>query len=65
MFEVQHDNTSKLTYVSSDDSDQLGHPPCLISFHCKFSGWVLPKMFVLLFLGIAVTDHTERMIRLI
>ena len=26
MFEVPHDNTSKLTCVSNDDSDQVGHP---------------------------------------
>ena len=30
MFEVPHDNTSKLICVSSDDLDQLGHPSSLI-----------------------------------
>ena len=30
MFEVPHDNTSKLICVSSDDSGQLGHPSTLI-----------------------------------
>ena len=30
MFKVPFDNTSKLTCVSSDDLDQLGHQPSLI-----------------------------------
>ena len=30
MFEMPHDNTSKLICVSSDDSDQFGHPSSLI-----------------------------------
>ena len=30
MFEASHDNDSKLICVSSDDSDQLGHPSSLI-----------------------------------
>ena len=25
-----HDKTNKMTFVSSEDSDQLGHPPSLI-----------------------------------
>ena len=29
-FESPHDKTNKMTFVSSEDSDQLGYPPSLI-----------------------------------
>ena len=35
MFEVPHDNTSKLTSVFNDDSEQAEHPSSLVSFRCK------------------------------
>ena len=31
-FEPPHDKTNKMTFVSSEDSDQPGHPPSLIRF---------------------------------
>ena len=41
MFAVPHDNTGKLMCVSSDDSDQLGHPSSPIRV------LTIPKMFLL------------------
>ena len=34
LFEPFHDKTNKMTCATSKDSDQLGHPPSLISLHC-------------------------------
>ena len=48
MFEVSHDNTSKLICASGDDSDQLGHPSSLIRVFVVFSvDDYYPKTFVL------------------
>ena len=33
-----HDKTNKMTFVPSEDSDQPGHPPCLISLRCALNG---------------------------
>ena len=33
-FEPQHDKTNKMACALSEDSDQPGHPPSLISFRC-------------------------------
>ena len=32
--EPQHDKTNKIAYTPSEDSDQPGHPPGLISLRC-------------------------------
>ena len=32
--ETFHDKTNKMACAPSDDSDQPGHPPSLISLHC-------------------------------
>ena len=42
-FETQHDKTNKVTCVSSEDSDQPGHPPSLIRvfFVRMKKAWVL------------------------
>ena len=34
MYEPSHDKTNKMTCAPSEDSDQPGHPPSLISLHC-------------------------------
>ena len=60
MFKVPHDNTGKLICVSSDDSDQLGHPSSPIRVLDDYSQNVCS-----VFLRRAIIDHTERMIRLI
>ena len=36
--EPQHDKTSKLTCAPSEDSDQPGHLPSLISLRCALNG---------------------------
>ena len=33
-FELPHDKTNKMACASSEDPDQPGHPPSLISLHC-------------------------------
>ena len=33
-FVSMHDNIINLGFASSEDTDQPGHPPSLISFHC-------------------------------
>ena len=34
IMELPHDKSNKMTYVPSEDSDQPGHLPSLISLHC-------------------------------
>ena len=34
IFEPQHDKNNKMTCAPSEDSDQPGHPPSLISLRC-------------------------------
>ena len=34
LFEPPHDKNNKMTFAPSEDSDQPGHPPSLISLHC-------------------------------
>ena len=36
--EPPHDKTSKMTFESSEDSDQPRHPPSPISLRCALSG---------------------------
>ena len=36
--EPQHDKTNKMAIASSEDSDQPGHPPSLISVLCVHNG---------------------------
>ena len=38
IFERPNDKTNKMACVPSEDSDQPGHPPSLISLHCALSG---------------------------
>ena len=33
-FELPHDKTNKMASAPSEDANQLGHPPSLISLHC-------------------------------
>ena len=37
-FDPQHDKTNKMICAPSDDSDQPGHPPSMISLHCALNG---------------------------
>ena len=39
------DKTNKMTCVPSEDSDQPGHPPSLISLHCALNGYLRTKAF--------------------
>ena len=32
----EHAKTKKMTRAPSEDADQLGHPPSLISLHCPY-----------------------------
>ena len=34
IFEPHHDKTNKMECAPSEDSDQPGHPPSLMSLHC-------------------------------
>ena len=34
VFEPRHDKTNKKSFSPSEDSDQPGHPPSLISLRC-------------------------------
>ena len=36
--EPRHEKTNKMTFAPSEDSDQPGHPPSLISLRCALSG---------------------------
>ena len=38
LYEPKHDKSNKMTCEPSEDSDQPGHPPSLISHHCTLSG---------------------------
>ena len=51
LFEPQHDKTNKTPYAPSEDWDQPGHPPSLISLHCG-----LKECF---FMRTAKTDQTR------
>ena len=48
LYELQHDKTSKMTCVSSEDSDQPGHPPNLIRvFTVRMKkAWVLSYLLI-------------------
>ena len=37
-YERPHDETNKMAYAHSEDSDQSGHPPSLISLLCALNG---------------------------
>ena len=68
MFEVPHDNTSKLTCMSNDASDQLGNPSSLrrVFFVSSVDSYYQKRLFFFFFfLQTVITDLTERMIRLI
>ena len=36
--ELQHNKTNKMTCVPSEDTDQPGHPPSLMSLRCALGG---------------------------
>ena len=38
IYEPAHDKTNKMACAPSEDSDQPGHPPSLISLRCALSG---------------------------
>ena len=42
-FEPPHDKTNKMTFVPSEDSDQPGHPPSLISLRLRSVGSLGPN----------------------
>ena len=42
--ELPHNTTNKITCASSEDSDQPGHPPSLISLHCALKSSQGPKL---------------------
>ena len=37
-YEPPHDKTNKMACAPSEDSDQPGHPPSLISLRCALNG---------------------------
>ena len=43
-FEPEHDKTYKITSAPSEDSDQPGHLPSLISLHCLHEEALGPKL---------------------
>ena len=45
MIEPPHDETNKLTCASSEDSDQPGYPPSLISLPCALNGQLRAQAF--------------------
>ena len=49
MFDLPYKNTctSKLTYMSSDDRSAQASVQPDQSFHSEFTGWLVPKTFVL------------------
>ena len=44
LVELPHDKTNKMTCVPSEDSDQPGHPPSLISLRCLSEESLGPKL---------------------
>ena len=60
--EPPHDKTNKMTCAPSEDSDQPGHPPSLISIRCPPKESLGPKLYIE---RTAKTDQTGRMPRLI
>ena len=58
MFEVPHDNTSKLICMSNSDSDQLGHPSSLIRVFLVSSVDDYTQNVCSVFLRTEITDHT-------
>ena len=44
-FEPAHDKTNKMACAPSEDSDQPGHPPSLISLHCALNGLLRIQAF--------------------
>ena len=57
-----HDKTNKMTCAPSEDSDQLGHPPSLISLRCPLEETVGPYLPIK---RTVKTDQTGWMPRLI
>ena len=44
IFEPTHDKTNKITFAQSEDLDQLGHPPSLISLCCTHEETLGPQL---------------------
>ena len=42
--EPPHDKTNKVACAPSEDSDQPGHPPSLISLHCQHKESLVPYL---------------------
>ena len=62
VYEPPHDKTNKMACAPSEDSDQPGHPPSLISLHCA-PQWVA-KDPSFLYADSKDSDPTGRMPRL-
>ena len=44
LYEPPYDQTNKMTSVPSEDSDQPGHPPSLISLRCPHEETLGPQL---------------------
>ena len=44
--EPRHDKNKQSECAPSEDSDQPGHPPSLISLHCALNGYLRTQAFV-------------------
>ena len=60
--EPPHDKTNKMTRALSEDSDQPGHPPSLISLRCPHEEILCPQLLIE---RTTKTDQTGRMSRLV
>ena len=62
LYEPPHDKTNKMICASSEDSDQPGYPPSLISLRCLHEETLDPQLPIE---RTVKTDHTGWMPRLI
>ena len=60
-YEPPHDKTNKMACAPSEDSDQPGRLPSLISLHCRHEETLGPQLPIE---STAKTDQTGRMSRL-
>ena len=44
IYEPPHDKTNKMACAPNEDSDQLGHPPSLISLRCPHEESLVPQL---------------------
>ena len=58
IYDPPHDKTNKVACAPSEDSDQPGHSPSLISLHSALRGYLRTQAF---FMRTAKTDQTGRM----